>query len=612
MNALLADLGRTLWRLAPANPILLRVVHAGGRRKRHLWIRAGYLAILAGIVGMGVVFLQTSGATSLAELAKSATRIFQYVAYTQLVMVCLLAPIMAAAAITQERDAQTFNILIATPLTNAQIVLGALLSRMYFVFVLLLAGVPLFCIMMVYGGVTLREIALSTGVAATSAIAAGSLAIFVSVIRIGTRQTLVYFYAALGLYLISVWVLSGFAYFAIPEAAPLPGESVTLSWLAAFHPLLSLFAILNETPAPALGLVSHHGFPWTQFAAYPAQSYLLLTLLLSLLLGTASVYFVRASISEGEPTWFNRFFFFLGRRPKDDASDELRRRPRRVWTNAVAWREAMTSAARGGRMIQRVAVMSIGLVAAVALLYLQRVGQWPVATTRSALQSLLSIEMGLSLLVATNTAATALTREKEAGTLDILLLTPLVSRDILWGKIRGLISFAVPMIVIPFGSLLLFVGYDLVTHRSGASRIAQPEALILIPLLMACFSAFACALGLQASVTARRTVQAVIQSVGIFLIVCAVTGTCFTAIGKQTAEVGAILMPFSPVAAPFVLIDPSAWLMNVTAGSPDLSKCRILAAGGCVAACLLYAGVAYAMLQGMIRNFDMIIRRQTT
>ena len=50
MTTVFKDLGLWFWRLAPANPILVRVVHAGGRRVRHLWIRIGYLSILAAVV----------------------------------------------------------------------------------------------------------------------------------------------------------------------------------------------------------------------------------------------------------------------------------------------------------------------------------------------------------------------------------------------------------------------------------------------------------------------------------------------------------------------------------------------------------------------------------
>ena len=44
--------GDYLWRLVPANPILLRVVEAGGKRKRDLAIRCAYLGLLV-VFGLG-------------------------------------------------------------------------------------------------------------------------------------------------------------------------------------------------------------------------------------------------------------------------------------------------------------------------------------------------------------------------------------------------------------------------------------------------------------------------------------------------------------------------------------------------------------------------------
>ena len=49
-----------------------------------------------------------------------------------------MSPIFTAGAITQEKDSQTYDILLSTPLTNGQIVLGSLLSRLFFVISLLL------------------------------------------------------------------------------------------------------------------------------------------------------------------------------------------------------------------------------------------------------------------------------------------------------------------------------------------------------------------------------------------------------------------------------------------------------------------------------------------
>src|SRR5688500_4682184 len=59
------------WRLIPANPILLRVVESGGKRRRDLFIRCGYLGLLVFVV---IGSLMSSGGsiagTDLSALAK--------------------------------------------------------------------------------------------------------------------------------------------------------------------------------------------------------------------------------------------------------------------------------------------------------------------------------------------------------------------------------------------------------------------------------------------------------------------------------------------------------------------------------------------------------------
>src|SRR4051812_13220058 len=86
-----------LWRLLPANPILLRVVETGGKKKRDLFIRCGYLALLI-IVVLFALFSATgeSGQSSLSALSKQSKATFHNMSYLQLILVALLAPIFTA------------------------------------------------------------------------------------------------------------------------------------------------------------------------------------------------------------------------------------------------------------------------------------------------------------------------------------------------------------------------------------------------------------------------------------------------------------------------------------------------------------------------------------
>src|SRR4051812_11011485 len=192
------------WRLVPANPILLRVVESGGRRRRDLFIRCAYLGLLVFVVLMSLISSNTSvgQGTSLNDLAKMSAQIFQRMSYLQLGLVALLAPIFTAGAITQEKDSQTYDILLSTPLTNGQIVLGSLLSRLFFVIALLVSGIPIFSITQIFGGVSINSIVKSFAIAAATTFVTGSLAMAIATFKVGTRRTIFSFYLFIVIFLV--------------------------------------------------------------------------------------------------------------------------------------------------------------------------------------------------------------------------------------------------------------------------------------------------------------------------------------------------------------------------------------------------------------------------
>jgi len=611
MSTFAHDLGRWFWRLAPANPIMVRVVFAGGRRWSHFLLRLAYTIVLAGIVVFGVWAI--GGSPSLGDMAKHATKVFSWVSHMQLGMVCVLAPIFTAAAITQERDSQTFNILLSTPLTNSQIVLGSLLSRLYFVFALLLAGIPLFCILMVYGGVTGEKIANTTAIAACTAAITGSMAIAISVAKIGTGRTIFTFYLAIAAYLIVVFMFSLWDPLIPLEAEPAPGKIDRMSWLAPFHPFLALRVVLGYTPAPELGAVNHYGFPVKYMLAYPHFSYVAMTSGLSALLVGGSVFFVRRGLKQGEPTFFNRLFG----RERAAAACERTRKPRRVGNNPIKWRETATSAAAAGGPMTRYVIIILGALSAAGLLIAYGMNKFDAAQTRDWLFGLLSVEIALALFLATVTAATSMTREKETNTIELMLTTPVTSRKIILGKIWGLVVLISPLLVLPYATVALFVLFDLVTGRmmrAGAGPVVHWEALVSLPILFVAFAATACMLGLHCSIKCVRTLAAVFWSMSGVILVTVVLSGCAAAMSNTSAEVSAFAMPFSPFYAIYIAVNPDKALSGISSSSgPGLIyTCRIIALFSSIAAGVLYLVVGKLMHQAMVRGFDMTIRKQTT
>ena len=637
-----------LLKLAPFNPILLRVVTAGGRRLRHTFARWGYLGLLILVLLVALVTSSSANSQSLSELAKAASKVFAAISYVQLGMICLLAPVFCAAAITQEGDSKTYNILLATPLTNAQIVLGSLFSRLYYVVALLLSGVPVFAITLLYGGVTASSIALSFAIALSTALFTGSLAIAIAVFRLGSGKTVFWFYVFNAIYLVAVYMADQF-WLSIDPTTGLHHTTI----LTGIHPFLALESVVRPTSYPTPDLSSLAGVNalvrW--YSVYPAYAYVTLTTLASLALVVPSAIVLRR-IAERTESGMGSYLMTILRRGKEGKT----RRARHVWANPVAWREAATRAGFSGRGLTRWMTIIVGLGAAAFVLYFyhqQRGSGLDAArvadaaqVTRQLLLAIIIVEFSVSLLVATNTSASAVTKERESQTLDLLLCTPITSRYYIWGKLRGLVSFMLPFAAVPTVTVILVVLYDVISgmhfaasgapllDASGApivltgfwqramSRewIVWWETVVSLPILLTAMMAWACMLGLQLSLKWSRTLVSVMASVGVLAGICSVLGVCGFAAARNIPYMGTVGAMFSPFTAICVLIDPVGFaskdfgpgggFMVGAGGDPPLWLGRLLVFIATIAASGVYCLIVWGMYRSMVKNFDMIIRRQ--
>jgi len=589
-------------KLAPLNPILLRVVTSGGRRLRHAFTRWGYLGLLIFVL-MIALMTSSSQAKSLSDLAKASSQVFSAISYVQLGMICLLAPVFCAAAITQERDSRTYNILLATPLTNAQIVLGSLFSRLYYVVALLLSGAPVFAITLLYGGVTASNIVLSFSIALSTALFTGSLAIAIAVFRLGSGKTVFWFYVFNAIYLVALYLLDHFWL----SLDPATGTYHT-TWLTSIHPFLALQSVVNSTayPTPDLSTLAGANAFVRWYLLHPAYAYVTITTVASLVLVVPSAIVLRR-IAQRSEVGFWSFFRNIVMRGKEARG----RRARTVWANPVAWREAATRAGFSGRGIARWVTILVGTAAAIVLLVFYHRGDLAMVDARRVLMALVIVEFSVSLLVATNTSAAAVTKERESQTLDLLLVTPITSRYYIWGKLRGLVSFMLPFAAVPTITIVLVVLYDLIfTLRSGGGEwVVWPENIVAMPVLLTSLLAWACMLGLQLSLKWSRTIVAVMASVGVLAGICAVLGVCGFTAASNIPVIGVAIAAFSPYTAIAVMICPADYAASAFAPGSELTG-RITLFVAILAASAAYCGIVWAMYKSMVRNFDMIIRRQ--
>jgi ABC-type Na+ efflux pump permease subunit len=694
------------WRLIPANPILLRVVETAGKRKRDLIIRCAYLGLLVFLVIFSLLNTNVGGA-SLGELAKTSTRVFQNLSYLQLGLVALLAPIFTAGAITQEKDSQTYDILLATPLSNGQILLGSLLSRLFFIVALLISGIPIFSITQIFGGVAIGNIVTSFLIAAATAFVTGALAMAIATFKVGTRRTIFSFYLFIVLYLVGLYLLDQLPFFhptigfetdalgklmrdAAGNAIPIHAQT---SWLTGLHPFLALRTIFHDKAylPPDLGALPANlqGWPVGWYLSSPASFYITFMFVLSLVLVTPSVIFLRrlAQSNLSLRTWALSKLHL--------SSGDRTRKPRTVWNNPIAWREARTKASAARASLLRYAFIVAGLAGALFLVvrfsttdepaqYIDANsydattgilaiytatsatrypvapntqiqvkengndrqgtlddlhGRYAVDVTTNARNVLTSVtlrpiphkiseqdvrnyllgavvlEFAVVLLIVTNAAASTVTREKEDGSLDLLLTTPITSRYYIWGKLSGLVGFVLPLVAVPVLSVVMFIVYDCfrLTGAGGTERwIAYPESILIMPAILIIVTAFAAILGMQMSLRCRTTVLAVMSSVGIVAGICALLGWCgYTFLNFRNGGPFSLFVgSFSPFTVLTMLINPYQFAERVFDQSDALSN-RLTIFFSSFTAVAIYTAVVWTMYKSMVKNFDMTIRRQS-
>jgi ABC-type transport system involved in multi-copper enzyme maturation permease subunit len=112
----------------------------------------------------------------------------------QTLIVAVLAPASTSVAISGERERQTLDLLAVTPISSFAIVLGKLVSALAWVFVLVLASIPITALVFVFGGVAPDDVLRAYAILLATAVGLGSVGLFFSALlrRTGASTGITY------------------------------------------------------------------------------------------------------------------------------------------------------------------------------------------------------------------------------------------------------------------------------------------------------------------------------------------------------------------------------------------------------------------------------------
>ncbi|MGH9063785.1 MAG: ABC transporter permease [Acidimicrobiales bacterium] len=167
------------------NPIVAKELRSRMRTWRAPAVLVGYLA-LVGLVGYLTYDLAGRSGPGVLGLGQVGMDVFVVLAAAVLALLTLLVPGLVGGTVSGERERQTLDLLLCTPVRPARIVVGKLVSALLFVVVLLAASVPLFSAALLLGGVSLPEILVMLLVSLVTVAVIGALSMLCSV---GLRRT---------------------------------------------------------------------------------------------------------------------------------------------------------------------------------------------------------------------------------------------------------------------------------------------------------------------------------------------------------------------------------------------------------------------------------------
>jgi ABC-type transport system involved in multi-copper enzyme maturation permease subunit len=455
-----------------AGPIFTREALTSPRQMRHFLIRAGYIAVLM------MLIYTASQATfgwqqvkGVGDLARFGSLLFQIFSVVQLSLMLFFALLFSASSVAQEKDRGTLILLLLTDLRERELVLGKLFASLLIVFVTWAASIPVFLMISLFGGISLDQIVWSLAISGVTILAAGSWGGLVAYWREKTFQTLAVSVLGAVLFLGAVETAVRF----VPGAA---GE-----WIGALNPYRAMAGLLNPfANLQGVGVATVSG----------VKCLIALTSL-SVVLNVVTMFSLRR---------WNTLRFSKPREETEAATGQTRVKTREIWSNPVLWREIRTRAY--GRKVIAIKLAYLALAAfATYSLILSGSGEPIMGIVQPSTFCFVGLTV-LSLTLINAQAVTAITSEKDAKTLILLLATDLSAKEFVYGKLGGILYNAKELILVP----LLLLGYFKVTGAVGL------EYLIYLSLGFLTLVGFASALGLHSGMGFENSRSAIANSLG--------------------------------------------------------------------------------------------------
>lgn len=484
--------------------------------------------------------------TNVGDLARFGTILFTVLCPLQLSLILFLAAVQSASAISQEKDKNTLILLLLTRITNSELVLGKLFSSLLNIGVMLATALPIFFLIVLFGGTSFTQVILVFVVTALSAIASGSLGATLGFWREKTFQTLS-ITALVLVFWIGAW--EAFAYSEISLGgwdAPMIAQ--------AFSPIRAIIA----TTDPSITI----SWP-TGMLPFCITAIAISVILNAIAINRVRIWNPNREVRPGQQEEEEKNSIWgadhdlakeetVGAESAspDDGAESARaghvdarvrvasQKSRLVWDNPVLWREMCTWAYGRKVLIVQATywIIFAGVVAAIYGILNSGVSQVSaLGELVPAFAQPLAPFFLVSLVIINALAVSSVTNERDGRSLDLLLVTDLSPKEFLFGKMGGVFYVAKEMVVLP---ILLCFSLWIFGQISLENLVFLVSGLVVLMV-------FVTVLGIHCGMVYYNSRQAIGVSLGtVFFLFLGIMTCMLIMISFSTTSFESMLAPF--------------------------------------------------------------------
>ena len=423
-----------------AGPIFDKELRVSSRQRRFYLLRVAYIGLLMAVmIYFWLVAVRTrqagSAVVQVSRMSEAGKQAVLVIVWFQFITGQLLALALFSGAIGSEIRQRSLDVLLVTPITSVQIVIGKFLSKLLQLGLLLAVSLPLLAAIRVFGGVPWDYVVASLCVTVTSALFIGAMSLLFS---ISQRQVQQAFSGAL-----SACILLWFTLYSA-STAMVYANWISPAWPKTIARLLIPFAVMLEQMQAMLRGGRATTWPWHCLIMLGATAVLLLL----------SIWRVRRAAALRIVSHQAQHAVQANGRTRHWP---WRRSIRRVTGSPLVWKERCRPLfQRARRRWLSLVLMAVAvIVIVVSIVMIVVAGQVPPAPIIMGGAYLLWL---IFFLNAATGSASAIPREKEARTWPILLTTPLGDGEIVRGQALGILRRNLPLLLpIPFLVALAFL-----------------------------------------------------------------------------------------------------------------------------------------------------------